>query len=97
MELFAKIYFFGWGGVVLGDDVGVSRYGIDDDGGVVLARTADFDGLGAVIDDNHLFEVDFGLEVFASLEDVARHLLALLHDCNLFNLYAWFEFNNMSE
>ena len=87
LEFFAEIYFFGWWGVVLGDDVGVSRYGIDDDGGVVLAWATDFDGLGTVIDDDHLFEVNFGLEVFASLEDIAWHLLALLHNCNLFNLY----------
>ena len=65
-----EIYFFGWRSVVFGDDVGVSGDGANDDGGVVLARTINFDGLGAVIND-HLFEVDFGLEVFASLEDIA--------------------------
>ena len=42
-------------GVVLGDDVGVSGDGVDDDGGVVLAWAADFDRYGAVVDDDHLF------------------------------------------
>ena len=70
----------------------VSGDGVDDDGGVVLAQAADFDGLGAVIDDNHLFEIDFGEEVFASLDDIADifspYFMIITH---LF-FYAWLEF-----
>ena len=84
LKFFTEIYFFWWWGIVLGDDVGVSWNSVDDDRGVILTWATNFDGLGAVIDDDHLFEVDLGLEIFASLEDIAGHLFTLLHDCNLF-------------
>ena len=51
--------------------MGVSGDGTDDDGGVALTQAINFDGLCAVVNDDHLFEIDFGLEVFASLEDIA--------------------------
>ena len=78
-EFLAEVDLLGRRGVVLGDDVGVAGDGVDDDRGVVLPRPADLDRLGAVVDDDHLLQVDLALEVLPPLQDIAGHLLAFLH------------------
>ena len=57
----------------------VSRDSVNDDGGVVLARTTYLDCLCAIINDYHLLEIDLALKVFATLQNITTHLLPLLH------------------
>lgn len=78
-EFLAEVYFFGRRGIVFGDDVGIAGDGVDDDGGVVLTRPAYFDGLCAIVDDDHFFEIDFALEIFAALQYVASHQIGRAH------------------
>ena len=86
LGVLCRSIFFGRRGVVLRDDMGVAGDCVDDDGGWSWPERPTFDGLGAAIDDDHLPEVDLGLEVLASLEDVARHLLAFIINL-LINLF----------
>ena len=56
-----------------------------------LGPAADFDGRGAVIDADHLFEVNLGLEVFASWR-MLPDILSPYFMIKLF-IYAWLEFD----
>ena len=57
----------------------VSRDCIDDDRWIVNSRSSDFDCFSAVIDDDHFLDVHLALEMLPAVEDVAAHLLVLLH------------------
>lgn len=71
-QISAKINPFGSGHVILRNYMRIASYSWDDNTWVVHTGPTDFDALSSIIDDDQLFEVNFGLYKFALICRVVR-------------------------
>lgn len=62
-------YVASWDHIALGVELDESRHGVDDDVRIVDARHPDFNCVGAVVDDHHLWHVDVWLHFGAFVDD----------------------------